>query len=485
MEKAISIAEGEGLTSSICRHITDKEKLADYINKFGTQKQEIKVAPLYIYLISILYLLFGIENFMLAINLFNLFLFISMLFILYWYLLHNYPNNKLLHIGTLLIFGINSMMLELSYGAHMETLSLFLFVIVFIYHLWIVANDNQAWYKLFFYSVTLTLLFLSKYSAIPFVGAFIIHFLFLKRYRQFLFISILVLIGTGFWFILRDIFMDGRVISSFGLFPFSNNAPKIIAIPSFFTLIYKLSLVIKLFLSMFIGFYGLAYLFLFAIVYLINYKSRNDVQLNFIILAVTIAFYFVLCFKPSFGALSDYRYLFPIVVFLIPFSFIELEKYISKIKRTMGRTIVYVLIGFFTFFHLIDIVKFTYNTKKKSIDRTSIFLAAEELIKEEKISNDKNILTNIIGYSVYADMGVVWAPGNISYENKVTLIDMYKIDYVLFCENQKNHLASWDQNVVPQDIFTDLQLICISKKDNRVKLYSTKKIEGMANEFLE
>ena len=50
MEKAINIAEGKGFTSSICRHITDKEKLDDYINKFGSQKHEIKVAPLYIYI---------------------------------------------------------------------------------------------------------------------------------------------------------------------------------------------------------------------------------------------------------------------------------------------------------------------------------------------------------------------------------------------------------------------------------------------------
>ncbi len=475
MEKAINLAEGKGFTCSICRHITDIEELNDYIRKFGTQTQELKVAPLYIYLISVLYRLVGIENFMLAINLLNLFLFIITLLILYRYLLVKYPDSRLVQIGTVIIVGTNFMILELSYGAHMETFSLFLYVFAFIYHSWIVSKEKQHWLHVLLYSITLTLLFLSKYSVIPLVGAFIIHFMYLKKYRQFALISLVVLIGAGSWFILRDILMDGRVISNFGSFPFSTISKKIIAIPSFFTLIFKLSLIIQSLLSLLNGFYGLAFLFPFVIISILHFKYRVDIQINIFMIFITIALYFSLAIFKS-KTYIDYRYFLPIVVFLIPVSLIEFERYFSGISRKIGRLILYILLLSIVFSQVIDTVKFTYDVKKKSLDRALIFKAADELIEKERLSDDKNILTNIIGYSVYASTGVVWAPGNLTSENKYNVIDTYEIDYILFCGEQKNYLSAWDQNVVPFDIFSDLQLVGTSTIDSRVKLYSTIRI---------
>lgn len=79
MEKAIHLTEGKGMTCSICRFISDRDDLKAYIAKFGNTTQELKVAPIYIYLLSGIYKVTGEHNFLLAINLLNLLLFIASL----------------------------------------------------------------------------------------------------------------------------------------------------------------------------------------------------------------------------------------------------------------------------------------------------------------------------------------------------------------------------------------------------------------------
>jgi hypothetical protein len=473
MEKAINLNEGEGFVSSICRHIRNKEDLENYIDKFGMQRQEIKVAPLYIYIISILYRYFGIEYFMLSINILNLLLFVMILVMLYSFMLITYRDNMIVQIGTLLFIGLNSLMLELSYGAHMEILNLFLFVGIFIYHVYYVNLSKPPIYKTLFYTIGLTLLFLSKYSAIPFVVGFVLHHLYLKNYRQFIIISVLVFIGTGSWFILRDIIMDGRIISDFNGFPFSDAQKKISGVPILATIMLVLFF-IQGYVEMIIGFNGLAFLFPFALISLIDYKNKTSKQLLIVIFLVSTVIYCYLYSVYVPGGYLSLRYIYPALVFMIPLSLLELDKLLSNINKNKGKIILYILLSFFAIYNITEIVKFTYDVKRKSLDRASIYLAADELIREEDVSHNQNILTNIVGYNVYSDVGIVLAPSEINYTNKYEIIQTYNIDYVLFAQDQRNHWASWDQNVVPQDIFTDLHLIKISKIDERVKLYSIK-----------
>ncbi len=79
MEKGIHLAEGKGFTSSICRFIPGIQESESYIARFGNRTQEIKVAPLYIFIISGLYRLAGQDYYIHAINLFNLAIFIAAL----------------------------------------------------------------------------------------------------------------------------------------------------------------------------------------------------------------------------------------------------------------------------------------------------------------------------------------------------------------------------------------------------------------------
>ncbi len=93
------------------------------------------------------------------------------------------------------------------------------------------------------------------------------------------------------------------------------------------------------------------------------------------------------------------------------------------------------------------------------------------------------MLTNILGYNVYTDVGVVHAP-KLDMNNKYELIDLYDIGYVLFCDKQLDTQLLWDQNSVKEDIFTDLPLIAVSDIDERVRLYSVGDI-GNTNHNVE
>lgn len=80
-------------------------------------------------------------------------------------------------------------------------------------------------------------------------------------------------------------------------------------------------------------------------------------------------------------------------------------------------------------------------------------------------------MTNILGYNVYTNVGIVMAPDGLTEVNKEEVMDVYHIDHVLFCSDQMETPIVWDQYVVKEDVFTDLSLVAVSDFDKRVRLY--------------
>lgn len=465
MEKAINTAEGRGFISSINRHILgDREKIEEYVAKYGNRNQEIKVAPLYIWSISRLYSLVGLQSFMLSINLFNLLLFIVCLLLVYYQFNKEYPERKLIPLLTTVMLGFNFTMYRVSFGAYMEYMSLLIFIVCYITQCKVIEAEDRNRISIFFYGILLSLLFLSKYSTAPFVAAFVLQFMLKKRYLSFVVLSITVIILAGSWFVLRDLLANDRIITYFGRgFPFENGdvySP----ITSFIISIQRLVRTMTRFFRIFNKFDGLSFLFPFAVIFLFTKPYNYKKQLLLLMITCTIPFFLY------YGHVEP-RYIYPVLLLLIPVGINEIIDYVrcKKIKH------IYLFMSLLMLIYLLSqsfvLVNFFWDTRKKAIDRESLFKGANELIEANEITSEKVILHNIIGFCVYSAHGLVRAPTGMTFTNKYEVLGVYRIDYVLFAANQLHHLAMWEQNLVPRDIFTDLELFGVSEIDDRVRLY--------------
>jgi hypothetical protein len=464
MEESIHLAEGKGLTSSICRYMASWEDLTDYVGKFGTRTQEIKVAPLYIFMLSGIYRLVGEGSFMLWINLLNLMLFLATLLVMYYWICPRYGGNPRIWLLSIIFMGINYSIFEGAFGAHLESLSLFLFVCAYAYHIRIVNLEHVRWYDVLGYSLVLTLLFFSKYSVIPFIGAFLLHHLISKRYGFFVLVSGLMFLLISPWFILRDIQAQGGIIGSFTMTPYAGELPNISSLANIKVFAYRAYQVGIRFLKVLFDVNGLAFLLPFGAVYLVGHPADRQKQVNWLLIGVSAVFFAV------YGYI-DQRYIFPAFIPLIPAAFAGLydllEKYGDRARRIIVASLMIILVSL----QLSQMAQFTLAVRKQAKDRKSIFLAADRLLNQAGVTNKDNILTNILGYNVYSDTGIALAPEGMTPDNKARLIELYDIDYVLFCANQIDSALPWDQNGVRDNIFTGLPLIGVSDKDSRVMLY--------------
>lgn len=466
MEKGIHLAEGKGFTSSICRYMADRDELREYVNKFGKTTQEIKVAPLNIFLISGLYKVVGESNYMLSINITNLMLFIATLLVIFYCIVPLFSDRYKIGLMTILLVGLNYVFFEGMFGAHLETLSLFLFVAAYAYHSSIIDKDKTKWWEILLYSILLSLLFLSKYSSIPFAGAFVLHHLVRKKYKRFLSVSFCVLILAGSWFILRDILLQGRVIANFTLSPFVQIAPEFLSVGYLKQFMFRMIGVAKRFVTILFDINGLAWLLPFSVVYFAGHRNNAVKQSNWILLIVSLSFF-------TFYGYIDLRFIYPIFIPLISASLVILLQLIERYNVFARKAGIISLMGIVLSFQLYNMAFFTHYVRKQAMDREAIFTSSDELLQRSGVTKDDCVLTNILGYNVYTDVGIVITPGGLTAENKRELIDLYQIDYVLYCEDQLNTPLAWDQYGVTKDIFTDLPLIAISVTDSRVRLYST------------
>jgi len=466
LEKAIHLAEGEGFTSSICRFMADSDELRDYIAKYGNRTQEIKVAPLYIFIISGIYSITGENNYLVAINILNLLLFIALLLVILFWIVPLFTDNYKIGLMTILLVGLNYVYFEGMFGAHMETLSLFLFVCAYAWHARISGMEKVKWWELAGYAILLSLLFLSKYSAIPFVGAFVLHHLIQRKYARFLSVAFIVAFLAGSWFILRDILLQGRVIAGFSMSPFMNSKPPLSSLEGIRLFAVRMIGVVRRFIESMFDINGLAFLFPFALVYYAGYQRDRMKEANWLLLIVSVLFFLVYGF-------TDLRYIYPIFIPLFPASLVIFKDILRRYRPKIGKIVFIAIFVIFAGYQLREMVYYTNAVRKQAQDREAVFKAADDLLQREGITEEAVVLTNILGYNVYTDVGIVKTPGGLTEANKQELIDLYDIDYVLFCRDQLNTQLAWDQYGVIEDVFNDLQLVEISEDDSRVRLYST------------
>lgn len=467
MEKGIHLAEGKGFTSSICRFMADRDELKNYITKYGNRTQEIKVAPLYIFMISGLYRLVGQDYYLLSINILNLLLFIATLLVIYFCIVPLFTANYKIGLLTMIMVGMNYVFFEGMFGAHMETLSLFLFVCSYAWHSRIIGKEAVKCQEILGYSILLSLLFLSKYSSIPFVGAFVLHHLIQRKCYRFLSIAFLVSVLAGSWFVLRDILLQGKVISGVTLSPFVDAGPEFLSREYLKNSFFDLIGVARRFTQALFDINGLAFLFPFALVYYAGHQQDRLKQANWLLL-ITSALFFAL-----YGY-TDLRYIYPIFIPLFAASFVIFYRLLGGYSPMVRKAIFIVLFAIFAGYQLREIVFYTNAVRKQAVDRVAVFKAADNLLQRAGITDQALVLTNILGYNVYADIGVVKTPGDLTDNNSQELVDLYDIDYVLFCNDQLDTQLAWDQDVVTEDVFTDLPLIAISENDPRLRLYSAR-----------
>jgi hypothetical protein len=474
MEKGVHLAEGKGFTSSICRFMGDRDELNEYIGRFGNKTQEIKVAPLYIFLLSNIYRMVGEDGYMMSINILNLLLLVSILLVIFYFLVPLYTENYKIGLITIILVGFNFVFFEGMFGAHFETLSLFLFVCAYVMHVKVVNSGKNGWRMVLGYGILLALLFLSKYSSIPFVAGFLLHLMAQKNHRKTLLMMLPVLLLAGYWFVIRDVLLQGRVMSNFNMSPFDKVAPEFLTAEFVKHFIANAIKVINRLIDILFDINGLAWLFPFAIVYLWGHPKDRLKQLNWLLLIVSIAFFV------GYGFI-DLRYIYPVFIALIPASLMVFRKLLDQNPIKTIKAVFITMVSVFLSSQIIQIRSYSSAVQKQATDRQSIFLAADELVQRSGLSKNNSVLTNILGYNVYSDIGFVWAPSGLSEENKQEMIDLYQIDHVIYCMDQKDTTLAWDQYAVEENLFTDLRLVAVSNLDSRVMLYATDRAKNPAS----
>lgn len=464
MEKGIHLAEGKGFTSSICRFIPGIQESESYIARFGNRTQEIKVAPLYIFIISGLYRLAGQDYYIHAINLFNLAIFIAALLMIFYCLIPLFTTNYKIGLMTIFMVGLNFVFFEGMFGAHMETLSLFLFVCTFVWHHRVSGSMNVKWPEILGYSILLSLLFLAKYSSIPFVAAFVLHHLVARKYGRFFVVAFLVAMLAGSWFILRDLLLQGRVISGFALSPFADKKPDLLSPEQLKSFLFGLVGLSKRLTQALFDINGLAFLFPFTVIYFVGHKMDRLKQINWLLLMVSVTFF-------ALYGYVDLRYIYPIFIPLIPASLMILSKLLGDYGGFVKKTVFMAIFVIFAGYQLRDMVFFTNSARKLAADREAVFTAADELLKEAAIPDKDCVLTNILGYNVHARIGVVIAP-SLSGKGPVKMTELYDLDYILYARDQLNTTLMWDQYGHIDVDEAEFSLIAISRSDPRVKLYA-------------
>lgn len=470
METARNVAEGKGYVSSVCRFNMDIDTLSEYIQENGNRYVGMTRAPVYVYSMSFIYLLTGKAHFMLGVNILNLLLLFGSLLFLYRFMFKKFPSQKIAHLAALLWVGGSFTLFNYSFGAWLESFTLFNFVLVFVLHSDLINQDRSKWWKYLLYAVALASLFTIKRSAMPIAAAFILHLALQRNYKRFVLISF---IFAGFvlgWYALRYYVMQIPPLYPFSHnFPYSGYSREVSAIPHFFISGKAIIDVLKKFLSTAMSMKNLGLLFPFALLYLVGHKNDKEKQVIWVLLLLNIAIY---CF--SRGNPSP-RYIFPIFVPLMMYSALLLDKTLKHLFAGKRLIPAYVFLMCTLFYQLTYVAGYSLRVPQSARDREIVFQTADDLLDKYEVSDDAIVVFNVRGYNVYSDRGFILTPPNTTHDNYQELIDTYDVDYILHCNGLTQHF-SWFERTIGIEMFGGLELLEEIYLENlmSVELYSTK-----------
>ena len=460
METAINYAEKKDYSASVLRHISDQAYLEHYIEANGIKDRMEWIPPLYIFILSLIYRLVDYEYFMISINIFNLLLFSLFILLYFNFLIKIFYDKPFVIIGSLLFIGFNFLIFEFIFGPHFEAIYLLTFLVVFLIHIEIIEYEKPWYFKYMFYPIVLSLFLFSKYSSIPFVGAFLFHFLYRKRVKDFVVISFLVFLIVAPWMFVRSYIISGHPLAQMirGDFPFYSveqysgfASESFYAVYSFFREV----------TGMFFHYVSIDYFFFllpFVLVYLIKGKEGNIQHEISILLFLFAIIFFGLVFRNANG-----RYQILLLLPIIPFAINELLDYLGLLKSFLKRRMIMGILMFL--FISIQIFKITdfYNIIRNTGDyREKVITGSLELVERAGIPEHNIILTNVLGYNVFSKQNVVLTPKNVNAKNKYELLKTYNVQYVLFAEGE---------SYLGRNIFCDLHLVDSLNKGIPLYLY--------------
>lgn len=453
METARNLAEGKGFVCSVCRFHMDKERLDEYIQTHGNRYQGMSRAPIYVILMSLVYLISGKAHFMTGVILLNMLLLAASLIIVYRFMQKKYPGHLSAYIIAIIWIGGSFTLFNYSFGAWLESFTLFNFVLAFVLHSHLLRAKDNPWWLYLIYGFVLASLFTIKRSTMPIAGAFILHMLLQKKLRSFLY-SVLFFGGfTVLWYGLRYFVMPIPPLYPFSHnFPYSGFSREVSAIPNLSFSLKSIATTLKGILSTAMNMKQLGLLFPFALIYLVGAKNDKEKQSICLIIGLNLAVY---CF---FRANPSPRYIFPIFVPLIIYAAILFDSTVDKLFAHKKLIIVYVFIMFTFFYQLTYITGFTIRAPQSAKARESVFHMADELLDKYNVPDDAIVVFNVRGYNVYSDRGYILTPPNTDNENYRELIDAYDVDYILHCNGLTQYYA-WFERTIGIEMFEGLPLV--------------------------
>lgn len=460
-ETAKNLATGKGYQCDMLRHISDKVYLENYIQKHGVKDKMEWIPPLYIFVNSCLYKLVGENYFQIAINAVNNLYFIIFMFLFIVYLRKKYDKNLIIYF-SLVFVGLSIEIYRYTFSTHLESLYILTFFILFLYHINIIGKDKLLWYDYLLYSFFISLFIFSKYSAIPFVAAFFIHFLIKKRYKEFFIIAMLSFIMVSPWMFLRSYLISGHTFSGLlrGPFPFSDNIESYTgAIPYIIYKTYKFIQVIVIVLG---NYFSIELFYAFFPFILIGFilKDKNDIvrQAGLILLVVSLVFFGLLYHN------TVIRYHIVLIPVLIPLALSTMLNMVQSFRN--HKIVIYSLFLVITTIQIFGITRDIYIMSTRFPEETRTVNNSIELLKKNKVNDKDRVLMNMPGLNCYYDASFILAPNGdeVKRNNIHEMIDMYKIDYILI----RNGSREPGVNVFKDQYF----LLDQSTQDSTIKLYS-------------
>lgn len=457
MDKAINIAEGRGFVNSISRDIIIRDELDEYVDKFGNKEQSLRVAPIYIYSLSAVYRLCGVDSFHHGINLFNLLMFIIFLTLLFYSLLREYPDRPSIAYLSLLFIGFHPLFFEFGFGAHMETMNLLAFFAVLLLHLKLIRKPSPTILFTALYGISLAFFMLTKYSAVPLICGYLLHLLYLRRFKDLLISGSVFLALVVPPMFLWQYLSEGKLITNFGRFPFSSN-PQLSGIVShsMYMIYDKITTSIQV-LENLSGTSGMALLFPLLILSFIGFRKKLKTQLSVFFLVCILGFFL-------FYGYTSARYVIPTLSVFVPVSIhFMLDRLLPSGKKTwVAIAAMFVIIFSIQFKEIIEVTK---AIRKAAITRETEINSSLSALKNAAIGEDDTVLTDIAGFQLFTRSNTVLAPIGIDQENNKEVIDAYGVDYILDAPTEDR---------ISDETFADYQLLNDPYRYDGISIYRAK-----------
>jgi hypothetical protein len=383
-------------------------------------------------------------------------------------MVHRFPEKQYAHFIAVLWIGANYVIFRTSFAGWLETFTLLNFIVVFVYHIYIVENESVPFWHYVLYAFALASLFSIKRSSIilglPFLG----HLFLLRKWKHFLLVLLPSTAFLGTWYFVRHHLMAFPPLDSFsGAFPFEGTDPFLSNL-SLFVFSPRIFLdhewgVIKSIIN--INMLGL--LTPFALFFIVKYPNDHDKQIVCLVLLTLLTVMGIMNYP-----IID-RHVFPFIVPAIIYAAVAFEQTILNLRKDIRGFMAYALVASMVFILIMKVSDFSKRVYYHSTDRNMLFKAIDELLRDNQVPDSAVILTNIVGYNLYSDHGYVLAPLNINSSRYPELLDLYKVDYVLHCVGYTSYIG-WTEYTLMTDIYGDLPLIATSDVYPELRLYSVK-----------